>query len=208
MTHARLIRAAGLIFAAAIAAGCEPAAPPQEITVRRINVVDASGEVRFVISGELPDPVVRGEHKPRAIVPAGIIWHDEDGDESGGLAVAAVPGWKGGAKGKVRMLTFDFTRQITDAVRLDTFESDDGETWSGGLTVFDRRPYVAGPVASSQGRERVYLGTQNGDAGLVVRDAQERERIRIGVDRDGTAVFEILDENGTVIHRIPQINHR
>lgn len=203
MTHARLIGAAGLIVAAAIATGCRHA-PAEEITVRRINVVDASGEVRFVIAGELPDPVVRGERKPRAITPAGILWHDEDGNESGGLAVTSVPGWKGAPKGKVRMITFDFTHQITDALRLDTFESDDGETWSGGLTVFDRRPYVAGPVTSSQGRERLYLGTQNGHAGLVVRDAQERERIRIGVDPDGNAVFEILDENGTVVHRIPE----
>jgi hypothetical protein len=204
MRYARLIRGVSLVCAAAVmAVGCRSSASPEEITVRRINVVDETGEIRFVIAGELPDPMVRGERIERAIVPAGIIWHDQDGNESGGLAVAPVSSWKGASKGKVRMITFDFTHQITDAVRLDTFESDDGETWSGGLTVYDRRPYVAGPVASSQGKQRIYLGTQNGDAGLVVLDSEERERIRIGVGQDGIAVIEILAEDGEVIYRVP-----
>lgn len=204
MSTARLIGGVSLVCAAALTAtGCGRSAP-EEITVRRINVVDKSGKIRFVISGELPDPVVRGERMQRDIVPAGIIWHDKDGNESGGLAVAPVSGWKGASKGKVRMITFDFTHQITDAVRLDTFESDDRETWSGGLTVFDRRPYAAGPVESSQGKQRIHLGTQNGDAGLVVRDAEERERIRIGVNRDGAAIFEILDEKGNATYRVPE----
>lgn len=206
MRNARLIRGAGLACVAAVTAiGCGNSVPPEEITVRRINVIDESGEVRLVIAGDLPDPMVRGERLERAVVPAGIIWHDRNGDESGGLAVAPVSGWKGApTNGRVRMITFDFTHQITDAVRVDTFESDDGNTWSGGLTVYDRRPYEAGPVKSSQGKERIYLGTQNGDAGLVVRDSYERERIRIGVGRDGVPVIEILDEDGEVVHRAPE----
>jgi hypothetical protein len=205
MSKARLIRGASLVCAAAVlAAGCGRSAPPEEITVRRINIVDESGVVRFVIAAELPDPMVRGERKERAIAPAGIIWHDEDGDESGGLAVAPVSSWKGASSGKVRMVTFDFTHQLTDAVRLDTFESNDGETWSGGLTVFDRRPYVPGRIESSQGKQRIYLGTQNGDAGLVLRDSEERERIRIGVGRNGAAVIEVLDESGAVVYRVPE----
>jgi hypothetical protein len=161
--------------------------------------------VKLVIAGELPGPVVRGERKERDIAPAGILWHDPGGDESGGLAVTEVPGWKGAPdKGKVRMITFDFTHQLTDAVRIDTFESNDGAAWSGGLTVFDRRPYEAGPIESSQGKERLFLGTQNGDAGLVIRDAEERERIRIGVGPDGVASIEVLDERGAVVHRLPE----
>lgn len=202
----RVIRGAGLAcVVAATGIGCGNSASPDEITVKRIKVVDESGEVRFIIAGDLPGPVVRGQRLERSIVPAGIVWHDPNGDESGGLAIAPVSGWKGTpGSGRVRMLTFDFTHQITDAVRLDTFESDDGNTWSGGLTVYDRRPYEPGPVTSSQGKERIYLGTQNGDSGLTIRDSQERERIRIGVRRDGVAVIEILDEDGEVMHRVPE----
>lgn len=206
MTDARLMcRIAVAFLTAATVLGCVRSETPEEITVKRINIVDETGEVRFVIAGDLPGPMVRGQRLERAVAPAGILWHDPDGDESGGLAVTPVSGWKGqSGSGRVRMLTFDFTHQITDAVRLDTYESDDGSTWSGGLTVYDRRPYDPGPVTSSQGKERIYLGTQNGDAGLAIRDAQERERIRIGVRRDGAAVIEILGEDGQVLHRVPE----
>lgn len=192
-------------IAVIVSAGCEQSGPPDEITVKRINIVDESGEVRFVIAGDAPDPVVRGERIERSIKPAGLIWHDEDGNESGGLATAPVPGWKdGGPAGNVRMLTFDFTHQITDAVRVGTYESDDGKHWRGGLTVYDRRPYDPGPVESSQGKERIFLGTRNANAGLVIHDTEERERIRIGVDAQGNAVIEMLDEQGEVVHRLPE----
>lgn len=201
-----LLRVAGVTLAVALlATGCGGSAQSEEITVQRINVVDQSGVVRFVISSDLPDPVVRSERLERAIVPAGIIWHDEDGNESGGLALAQVPAWKDGAPdGRVRMITFDFTHQITDAVRVGTYESSDGNVWRGGLTVYDRRPYTPGPIESSQGVERIFLGTRNEDAGLVIHDPEGRERIRIGVDSGGTAQFEMLDVDGDVIYSIPE----
>lgn len=205
MIYIRLLRVAGLTLAVALATGCDSSAQQEEITAQRINIVDESGVVRLVIASELPDPVVRGERLERSIVPAGLIWHDKDGNESGGLALAEVPQWKDGApEGRVRMVTFDFTHQITDAVRIGTYESNDGEVWTGGLTVYDRRPYKAGPIESSQGVERVFLGTRNEDAGLVVHDPEGRERIRIGVDSDGGAQIELLDEDGKVIYSIPE----
>lgn len=206
MMYTSLLRVVGVTLAAAlVATGCGNSAQPDEITVQRINVVDESGVVRLVISSQLPDPVVRGERLERAIIPAGIIWHDEDGNESGGLALAQVPQWKdGGPAGTVRMISFDYTHQITDAVRVGTYESSDGNVWRGGLTVYDRRPYTPGPIESSQGVERIFLGTRNEDAGLVVHDPEGRERIRIGVDSDGEAQFEILDQNGEVIYSIPE----
>lgn len=192
MMYTSLLRVVGVTLAVAlVATGCGNS---DEITVQRINIVDESGVVRLVISSELPDPVVRGERLERAIVPAGIIWHDEDGNESGGLALAQVPQWKdGGTAGSVRMITFDFTHQITDAVRLGTYESSDGDVWRGGLTVYDRRPYTPGPIESSQGVERIFLGTRNGDAVLVVHDPEGRERIRIGVDSDGEIIYSISE---------------
>ena len=194
-----------VVAVTAIAAGCKPFAGQEEITVKRINIVDESGVKRLVIGSELPDPVVRGERIERAIVPAGIIWHDENGDESGGLALAQVPQWKdGGPEGSVRMITFDFTHQITDAVRVGTYESTDGDVWRGGLTVYDRRPYKPGPVESSQGVERIFLGTKNENAQLVIHDPEGRERIRIGVDSEGQAQVKIFDEDGAVSYSIPE----
>lgn len=188
-----------------LSTGCESSDSQDEITVKQINIVDDSGVVRLVIASELPDPVVRGERLERSIVPAGLIWHDEDGNESGGLALAEVPQWKdGGPEGRVRMISFDYTHQITDAVRIGTYESADGNVWRGGLTVYDRRPYEAGPIQSSQGVERIFLGTRNENAGLVIHDPEGRERIRIGVDSDGRTRIEMLDESGETIHSIPE----
>jgi hypothetical protein len=178
--------------------GCAPLPQSAEITVQRINVVDSDGVVRMVIAGDLPDPIVRGEQYERSIAPAGIIWHDDDGNESGGLAVARMPN-----EARGRFVTFDFTHQPTDAVSMGTFESPEGERWMAGLQVYDRLPYVPGRIETSQGVRRVMLGTANGDAGLTVLDPQERERIRIGVDPDGTASIEILDEEGQTVFRIP-----
>lgn len=194
-----------VVGVAVTATGCKPSTNQEEITVQRINIVDESGVERLVIGSELPDPVVRGQRLERTIVPGGIIWHDEDGNESGGLALAQVPQWKdGGPEGRVRMITFDFTHQVTDAVRVGTYESTDGEVWRGGLTVYDRRPYKPGPVESSQGVERIFLGTKNGNGQLVIHDPEGRERIRIGVDSESQAQVEILDEDGAISYSIPE----
>ncbi|HEU4427333.1 MAG TPA: hypothetical protein VFT98_01145 [Myxococcota bacterium] len=177
---------------------CRSGDAADEITVRRINVVDEKGVVRFVIAGDAPDPILRGQRYPRAVSPAAILWHDEDGNESGGLAVAPLPDGR-----TMRMITFDFTVQPTDAVRIGTFESPDGERWMAGFEAFDRNPHLPGPIETSQGVRRIVLGTENAQAGLTILDPQERERIRIGVDAKGTAVFEILDESGAVVFRAP-----
>lgn len=80
---------------------CVPAAPMDEITVKRINIIDpTTGQVQMVMAGGLPGPVVRGRQMERSIAPAGIIWHDGNGDESGGLVTAPVAAWKGAPGGK------------------------------------------------------------------------------------------------------------
>lgn len=189
-----------LCIAILLLSGCMAVPTSQEITVKRINIVDESGETRLIIAGDLPDPVIRGQQLERSIAPSGIIWHDQDGNESGGLTISQFPP---DDTAKARMLTFDFTRQITDAVNIGTFESKDGDQWWGGLTVYDRRPYKPGPVSSSQGVKRIFLGNRNQDAALVIHDNEGRERIRIGVNPEGEAVFEMLDEQGEVVYRVP-----
>lgn len=180
-------------------AACSPQDAPNEIAVQRINIVDQGGEIRLVISGDLPDPMVRGERLERAISPAGLLWHDEDGNESGGLITAPIPG-----AGTQRGIVFDFMHQPTDAVSMGTFESADGGDWMAGVMVYDRLPYSPGPIETSQGTRRIMLGTHNEGAGLAILYPEERERIRIGVDPDGVATFEILDEDGQAVFRAPE----
>ena len=195
---ARLRTALAAWLAAAGLSGCVTTGTPDEITVSRINVVDETGALRFILAGDAPGPMVRGERLERDIAPAGLIFHDADGNESGGLALATMPDGS-----TARFLTFDFVRQITDAVRLGTFEAPGGETWRGGLEVFDQNPYDPGPVTTSQGVQRIFLGTEDRDAFLIVHDADGRERIRIGVDTQGEAVIEMLDAEGALTFALP-----
>ncbi|MGH7571533.1 MAG: hypothetical protein ACREMK_06785 [Gemmatimonadota bacterium] len=195
----RWVHVLALALAVVLVAAWQPVSNDDEITVRRINVVDEAGQVRLVISGDLPDPIARGQQVERSISPAGILWFDEDGNESGGLVTAPT-----GGGGKQRGIIFDFTHQPTDAVSVGTIESGDGEVWMAGLMVHDRLPYEPGEIGTSQGKRRILLGTQNQDAGLVILDPQERERIRIGVGPDGTAGIEILNEEGEIVYRAPE----
>lgn len=77
-------------------------------------------------------------------------------------------------------------------------------TWSAGLMISDRRPYEPGDLKSSSGTTRIQLQNENQDARLIISDAKGKPRIRLGVDRSGVASFEILDEAGKVLHRLPR----
>lgn len=83
-----------MLTAMPLLTGCNSSDIQKEITVERINIVDEFGIERLVISSRLPDPVVRGERLERSIAPAGLIWHDENGNEIRGLALARAPQWK------------------------------------------------------------------------------------------------------------------
>jgi hypothetical protein len=172
------------------------------VNVERINVVDADGKPRLVISNaaRFPDPVVRGKSVKRSIGDtAGMLFYEADGNETGGLAIAKAPGDR-----RMVALIFDYTHQPTDGVGIFKFESADGKTYSGGLSVYDRRPYKAGEIESSQGVERAKLETKDGDAELVISDTEGKARIVLGVDRANTARLEIRDAEGNVQHRYPQ----
>jgi hypothetical protein len=80
------------------------------ITAERINIVDADGKPRLVISNpaRFPDAVVRGKSHKRSIGDtAGMLFYDVDGTETGGL-VTATAEW-----GRYAALIFDYTTPPT-----------------------------------------------------------------------------------------------
>jgi hypothetical protein len=94
------------------------------ITAERINIVDADGKPRLVISNtaRFPDAVVRGKSYKRSIGDnAGMLFYDVDGTETGGL-VTAIAAW-----GRYAALIFDYTNQPTDGVGIFRIESVDGK---------------------------------------------------------------------------------
>ena len=91
----------------------------------------------------------------------------------------------------IATLTFDYTHQLTDGIRIWKQESVDGAKWRAAFDIFDRRPYT-GAVESSQGVQRIALADENQKAELVISDPQGRPRIRIGVDKAGDPSIVML----------------
>jgi hypothetical protein len=107
------------------------------LTVQRINVVDANGKTRFIIanSARFPDVEIRGKIYKRSIHDAaGLVFYDVNGQETGGLVLTKL------RDEDVANMTFDYTSQLTDGVRIIKQESPDGTHWHAGFEVFDRRP--------------------------------------------------------------------
>src|ERR1700678_1398067 len=167
--------------AAAKSPSATPTASYDTITVQRINVADADGTTRLIIanSARLPGAIVHGKEYPRSINDAaGVLFLDSKGDETGGLALAKL------RDNDVANLSFDYTYQLTDGIRIWKQESADGAMWRAALDIFDRRPYT-GALESSQGVQRIALADENQKAELLISDPQGRPRIRIGVDQGG-----------------------
>lgn len=97
----------------------------EEITARRINMVDSDGKVRVILAGEFP--------KSRADM-AGLIFNNPDGSEAGGLGYRG----KRDKDGRVEagsILTFD--QYGSDQV-VSLGYSQTGDQKVLGLTVNDR----------------------------------------------------------------------
>lgn len=171
-----------------------------ELTVRRINIVDQDGKTRLVIanSDRFPDPVVRGKPVKRSIhTSAGLVFYDGAGNEAGGLATS-----KNARGNDMVALILDYGYQPTDGVGIVKTESADGKSYAAGLTVADRRPYAPGPIKSSEGISRIWLGNQNRNAALEITDSKGNTRIRVGVDDKDAPVIEMLDADGKVEKRL------
>jgi hypothetical protein len=53
------------------------------------------------------------------------------------------------------------------------------------------------------GIERMFIGSQDEVAQIILRDKQGRIRAKLYVDQKGSAKLEFLDEKGTIIHTLP-----
>jgi hypothetical protein len=146
-------------------------------------------------SARLPGAIIHGKEYPRSINDAaGVLFLDTKGEETGGLALAKL------RDNDVANLTFDYTYQLTDGIRIWKQESADGAKWRAAFDIFDRRPYT-GAVEDSQGVQRIALADENQKAELLISDPQGRPRIRIGVDQGGEPSIVMLSPEGKVIYR-------
>lgn len=197
----------------------------EEIDVGRINIVEADGTLRMVISNqEQQHPgIVNGTVIERDIPrPPGMIFFNHLGDEMGGLIFGA-----NGERGHFGSLTWDKVGN-DQTIGFRHLEGDNG-AYSTGLEMW-QQPNIpadsmmalyeaANALEDSTARvralqalldegalttRRLFFGKARNDAMLLdMRDRQGRTRIRMSVSPEGQPLLEFLDESGHIVRRLP-----
>lgn len=218
------------VASAALAPAQAPSPATQrfdEITVQRLNVVDANGTLRMVISNKdrMHPGVIDGKtiNRPRPV--AGLLFFNDVGDEVGGLAYTGQE-----VEGRPRAnagLMFDQWKQ--DQTIGITYSESDGQR-SAGLHVWDRSDtqrlselveklnaanaledpaartvaIQAARAGAAPGAERVFVGKSRDRASVVaLADDGGKVRLVLKVQANGAAGIELLDADGKVTHRFP-----
>ena len=163
-----------------------------EITVKRINIVDDKGVNRMIISNQerMEPPILFGKKYKRALNPAGIIFYNEKGDECGGLAISKNP------ETNTYALAFDYDN--ADAIGILTQQSNKNNHYKSGIVINDKD--LSGKIGGNT--NRINLMTDNGNSGLVINGPDEKPRIIISVDSLGNPLFKILNNEGKLIKEI------
>jgi hypothetical protein len=216
-----------VIAAAAFRQGALPKSMG-EITVERLNVVDANGTLRMVLAGKdrMHPGVMDGVTIDRPRPVAGMLFFNDEGDEVGGLTyTGTVVNGRGRANAGIM---FDQLKQ--DQTIGISYSESNGQR-NAGFQVWDRSDTVrlselitklnaANKIPAGAERDkavadiranappgprRVFVGkTTDRSAAVVLADAQGRPRLTLTVDATGNPRIEFLDDAGKVVARIPE----
>jgi len=217
-----------LFFAAAAMTQSNATQRIDELTVQRLNVVDANGTLRLVLSNKdrIHPGAIDGKsiNRPRPV--AGLLFFNDVGDEVGGITFTGQD-----VNGQVRAdagLTFDQWKQ-DQTIGIQYGES--GGQRSAGLQVWDRSDTqrlselidklnaanaIQDPTArtaavqaaragAEPGFQRLFAGKDRDRASMVMlADAAGKPRLTLKVQASGTASIEFLDAQGKVTDRLPK----
>jgi hypothetical protein len=222
-----------LVFAVTVLAGFARPWPENasfdQITVRRMNVVEPGGTVRLVISdkSEFPGLYLHGKEIKRSDRhdSAGMLFINDEGTEDGGLIYGASKD-AGREPSSFSHLSFDQYDQDQTLVLGASLE--DGKKASG-VTVNDVGSYVITPAFIADAErikamptgaaraaewvkfrqkypgdaERGFFGRQTDDSvGVSLRDDKGRVRASLTVKPDGEPVLQFLNAEGKVTKEI------
>jgi hypothetical protein len=199
-----------------------------KITVERINVVDANGTLRLVISNKdrMHPGVIDGKTMNRPRPEAGLLFFNDQGDEIGGLTYSGREA--NGSRNAATHLNFDQLKQ--DQTIGFMYNESNGQK-SAGFQVWDPpdarlsdfiEKFNAAMATPDPARRdtaiealratmpprprRVYVGkTAAREAIVSLADANGKPRLTLTVEANGNARIEFLDENGKVTSRYPQV---
>ena len=191
------------------------------VSVERLDVVDANGTLRMVISNKdrMHPGVIDGVTIDRPRPVAGMLFFNESGDEVGGLTYTGVE--TNGVRRANAGIMFDQFKQ--DQTIGFTYSEGNGRR-SAGFQVWDRsdsslgdlvrqlnaankltdpaekqKALEAARAAAPPGPRRVFVGKTSDKAATVsLSDADGKPRINITVDATGNPRIEFLDAAGKV----------
>jgi hypothetical protein len=203
-----------------------------EINVHRINVYESDGTLRMVISNKarFPGLIIRGKEYRHPRPQAGMLFFNDEGTENGGLIFSGHKDKDGKIIDSGGSLTFDQYEQDQIVQIEGSYDSNDH---FAGLSVFDRpdrpiekdlqeslkiesmspaeREKLMAQRAKSNyyGAARIKLArTDDGAAGISLRDAQGRPRIVMQVSKEGLSSLKFLDADGKVLNELTPASER
>lgn len=155
---------------------------------KRIDIKDRTGANRVVISNEehFPDPILGGKEYKRQVIPAGLLFYDKKGDERGGIVISE--------RDNMNLNAIAFDYHNADAIGMIAQDNLLTNYFKAGLTINDK------DTSGKPGHNinRINLATENGNAALVIKDANEVPRIVLKVDSLGMPSIEMFDSDGTI----------
>jgi hypothetical protein len=198
-----------------------------ELTVGRINIVDADGKLRMVLSNKdrMHPGMMDGKMIDRPRPVAGLLFFNEEGDEVGGLTFTGRE-VNGSRRANAGLMFDQFKQDQTVGI---SYSETDGRR-SAGLQVWDRpdtklsdlieklnaanriedraerdKAIAAIRAAAPLSPRRLFAGkTQDRAAVVSLADAAGKPRLNLTVGADGDPRIEFLDESGKVVARLPQ----
>jgi hypothetical protein len=199
----------------------------EELTLQRLNVVDASGTLRMVIANKdrMHPGVIDGKTIDRPRPVAGMIFFNDEGDEVGGLTYTGRV--SNGARQANAGIMFDQLKQ-DQTIGFSYSESNGRRT--AGFHVWDRSDTPLGDLveklnnankiadraardaelakiraAAPPGPRRLFIGKNAERAATVsLADGDGKPRLTLTVDAAGNPRIEFLDQEGKVVSRIPE----
>lgn len=196
---------------------------PDEITVKKLNLVGEDGSLRMVISNEdrQHPGIIDGKQLPARYRPAGMIFFDNNGNECGGLIFNESN--ENGSINKMMSFTMDNHKndQVLQLINDETYKNGNasirrgmaineyplGKTLMQYIADLDSIRLIQDTAAQQIAlaalrkhdgpRRRLFVGrTDKNQSGIFLFDNEGRPRMQIFVDSAGNPQIQTIDTSG------------
>lgn len=155
-----------------------------EIKIHRLDLVEADGTLRLILSNaaRLPGVIVKGKESPPVDRPqAGFLFYNDEGSETGGLIFAGHKNAQG---------------EVIDCCASLSFDRYGGKELVQLAGVEDSTDQFTG-LAVRDTESRIWVGrTADGVAAIVLKDGAGRKRVAIEAPAAGSPTLQFFDEQG------------